>query len=76
MGHGVVVRGGAYGAPVGPCLLHLRADSGKGGGDVVTGPCEYRARVADGEGDELQASSVFLVGLDKGGGISCSFLLS
>ena len=66
MGSSVVVRGGACGAFASSCLLHLRADSGEGGGEVFEGPSGCSVRVADGVGDDLQLSSAFIEGRDKG----------
>ena len=48
----VVVRVGVNGALVGSCLLHVRADGGEGGGEVVKGRSERSACVSDREGDE------------------------
>ena len=68
-------RGGACVALAGSCLLHSRAESGEGGGEVFEGPSEGNARVADGVGDEIRPSPVFSEGRDKGG-TSLSFLRS
>ena len=58
---------GLCGAPNGSCLLHLRADSKEGDGEIFEGSDECSARVADGKGDEFHPSPVFSEGRDKRG---------
>ena len=62
-----MVHGGASGAQVDSCLLHVGADGGEGGGEVVKGRCERGACVPDRKGDELHPYPMFLEGRDKGG---------
>ena len=64
----ILVRGKVDNAPNGSCLLHVRAGGGEGGGEVIEGLVKRGARVADGEGDELHPSPVFLEGRDRRGG--------
>jgi hypothetical protein len=51
MGSCAVVRGGVDDALVCPCLPHVRADGGEGGGEVVEGLVECSARVSDEKDD-------------------------
>jgi hypothetical protein len=62
-------RVGVGGAPAGSCLLHALADDGDGGGEVVEGHVEGGARVADGEGNELQPSPVLFETRNDEGGV-------
>jgi hypothetical protein len=43
------------------------ADRGEGGGEVVEGPCESRARVTGGDGDKFHHPPDLLEGRDEGG---------
>ena len=63
----VVVRSGVDDAPTSSCLLHVRADGGEGGSEMVEGSYERSVRVPDGEGDKLNPSPVFPEGPDEGG---------
>ena len=67
MGLGVVIQFGVSCAPTVSNLLHGRADSGEGGGEVVESLGERGARMADREGNELHPSPVFLEDRDEGG---------
>ncbi len=74
MGLGVVAHGGVGGAPVGSCLLHVRANDGEGGGEVVEGGFKRSAGVADREGNEFHPSPIFFEGRDEGGVLLCLYL--
>ena len=67
MGLDGVVSEGTCRDAVGSCMLHVREDSGGGGGEVFEGFCDGNARVANGEDDDLQPSPVFLEGRGEGG---------
>jgi len=58
----VVVRGGVDDAHDGSRLIHVRADGRECSGEVVEGLEESGARVANGEGDKLYPSLIFLEG--------------
>ncbi len=60
----LVVHGGVSGAHVGSRLLHVRADGGEGGGEIVKGRCERSACVSDRECDELHPCPIFLESRD------------
>ena len=72
LGGGILVHwlmypgGGIDVALVGSCLLHVWADGGEGGGEVVEGRRERSACVFGKEGDKLHPSPVFLEGRDEG----------
>ena len=68
-----MVRGGVGNVPAGSCLIHVRADGGEGGGEIVEGLVECDARVFDGDGDEFHPSPVFSESRDEGGVFLCSF---
>ncbi len=62
-----MVHGGVGDARTCFDLLHVRANGGEGGREVVEGHEEGSARMVDGEGDILHSSPIFLEGRDEGG---------
>ncbi len=62
-----MVRGGVDDAHDCACLLHVRANGGEGGGEVVEGHAGEGVHVADREGDKLHSSQIFPKGPDVKG---------
>ena len=67
MGPCVVIRGGVDGAFAGSCSIHVGADGGEGGGEMVECLVERGARVSDGGGNKLHKSPISPEGRDEGG---------
>ena len=62
-----MIRGGVDDASFGSCLLHVRANDGEEGDEVVEGLGECGDHETDGKSDDLHPSPIFPKGRDEGG---------
>ena len=79
MDHVTVVHGAVVGALVESCLLHVRADGGRGGGEVAEDFVERGGRVPGGKGNKFHPSLIFPKGRDEGGvffGLLCHLVVA